>query len=105
MTAPALVDVGTLLYMKPSPAGGRLCITGTGISVRKISVLFNEGLSPQEIVDEYEGGLPLPGVHAAIAHYLANKERMDAELEAEEREFEEAKRREGGKPARYARPS
>lgn len=101
MTAPALIDVGTLLYMKPSPAGGRLCVTGTGISVRRISVLYNEGLTPEEIVATYSGALPLPGVHAAIAHYLANKKRMDAELEEEERKFDEAKLREGGKPARY----
>lgn len=101
MAAPALVAVGTLLYMLPSPAGGRLCVTGTGISVRRISVLYNEGLSPQEIVEEYEGAVQLPGVHAAIAHYLANKERMDAELEQDEQLFDEAKRREGGKPTRY----
>ena len=101
MTAPALVDVGTLLYMKPSPAGGRLCVTGTGISVRQISVLYNEGLSAEEIVRNYAGALELPGVHAAIAHYLANKARMDAELEADEKLFDEAKLREGGKPIRY----
>lgn len=101
MTAPALVDVGTLLYMKPSPAGGRLCITGTGISVRQISVLYNEGLTPEQIVDEYSDALPLPGVHAAIAHYLANKARMDAELEEEGRLFDELKAKSGGKPVRY----
>lgn len=89
MTAPALVDVGTLLYMLPSPAGGRLCVSGTGISVRKISILYNEGLTAEEIVEQYEGHLPLPGVHAAIAHYLANKARMDAELEAEESHAQE----------------
>ena len=101
MTAPALVDVGTLLYMKPSPAGGRLCVTGTGISVRQVSLLYNEGLTPQEIVAAYEGVLQLPGVHAAIAHYLANKARMDAELEADNRLFEEVLQRERGLPSRY----
>ena len=90
MTAHAPVDVGTLLYMKPGPAGGRLCVTGTGVSVRQISVLYNEGLAPEEIVTNYSGALELPGVHAAIAHYLANKARMDAELEQDELRAEES---------------
>lgn len=90
MAAPALVAVGTLLYMLPSPAGGRLCITGTGISVRQISMLYNEGLAPEEIVRNYGGALELPGVHAAIAHYLANKARMDSELEQDEQRAEES---------------
>lgn len=101
MTAPALVDVGTLLYMLPSPTGGRLCVTGSGVSVRQISVLYNEGLSPEEIVHNYGTLLTLPGVHAAIAHYLANKQRMDAELEEEGRLFDELKAKAGGKPVRY----
>lgn len=89
MTAPAVVDVGTLLYMLPSPTGGRLCVTGSGVSVRQVSVLYNEGLTPEEMVQNYGTLLTLPGVHAAIAYYLANKERMDAELEADERLFDE----------------
>lgn len=101
MTAPALVDVGTLLYTLPSPTGGRLCVTGSGVSVRQIAVLYNEGLTPEEIVQNYGTLLNLPGVHAAIAHYLANKARMDAELEEEERLFDELKAKSGGKPQRY----
>jgi uncharacterized protein (DUF433 family) len=100
MTAPALVDIGTLLHMKPSPAGGRLCVAGTGISVRMISILYNEGLTPEQIIEQYPH-LKLPGVHAAIAHYLANKERMDAELEEDQRAFDAAKAAAGGKPVRY----
>lgn len=102
MTAPAvpIVELASLLYVLPSPAGGRLCVTGTGISVRKISILYNEGLTPDEIVAELPH-LTLPGVHAAIAYYLANRPRMDAELEEELREFDAAKKATGGKPVRY----
>lgn len=100
MTAPSLVDVGTLLYILPSPSGGRLCISGSGVSVRQISILYNEGLTPEQIIEQYPH-LKLPGVHAAIAHYLANKERMDAELEEEGRLFDELKAKSKGKPQRY----
>ena len=76
------VEIGTLLYVKPSLAGGRLCVSGTGISVRTIAGLYNGGLSPEEIVAEYDRpDLSLAAVHAAIAHYLANQELMDAQTQ------------------------
>ena len=88
MTAPDAVqtELGSLLYVLPSPAGGRVCVTGTGISVRMISWLFNQGLSPEEIAADYEPHLPIEGVYAAIAYYLAHRARLDAEMEAEELE-------------------
>jgi uncharacterized protein (DUF433 family) len=86
--APAIVDVGSLLYMLPSPAGGRLCVTGTGVSVRQISILYNEPLTAEEIAGLYAPHLPLSGVHAAIAYYLANKARMDQALLDDEAEAE-----------------
>lgn len=88
MTAPDAVqtELGSLLYVLPSPAGGRVCVTGTGISVRMISWLFNQGLNPEEIAADYEPHLPLQGVYAAIAYYLAHRERLDAETAAEELE-------------------
>ena len=61
-------------------------MTGTGISVRMISWLFNPGLSPEEIAADYEPHLPIEGVYAAIAYYLAHRARLDAEMEAEELE-------------------
>lgn len=102
MTAPTVpeVELGSLLYLLPSPAGGRLCVTGTGISVRQISLMHNEGLSAAEIAEQYAPHLPLEGVHAAIAYYLANKARMDAALAADQRAFDKAKKASGGKPVR-----
>ncbi len=90
MTAPSVpeVELGSLLYVLPSPAGGRLCVTGTGISVRQISLMHNQGMTAQEITDQYAPHLPLEGVHAAIAYYLANRARMDAELQADNAEAE-----------------
>ncbi len=88
--APPAVDISTLLYMKPSPAGGRLCLSGSGVSVKAVIGWFNQGWTPEEIRDDY-GQITLPAVYAAITYYLANKERMDAELEEEERVFDELK--------------
>lgn len=92
MTAPAAttVELGSLLYMKPSPAGGRLCVTGSGVAVRIVIHWYNQGRTPQEIADDY-ASLTLAGVHAAIAFYLANKSNLDAQWEAEERQGEEDK--------------
>jgi uncharacterized protein (DUF433 family) len=90
MAAATTVEIGTLLWMMPSASGGRLCLAGTGISVVQISCLYNEGLTPQEIAESYPT-LDLPRIHAAIAHYLANKSAMDAQMEADSREYDEDK--------------
>ncbi|MGE0601225.1 MAG: DUF433 domain-containing protein [Dehalococcoidia bacterium] len=85
--APAAVDISTLLWIMPSPSGGRLCLAGSGVSVRRISGLYNEGLTPEQMIEEFPH-LTLPAVYAAITYYLANRERMDAELIADEQEAE-----------------
>jgi uncharacterized protein (DUF433 family) len=87
MAAAPAFDIGTLLEIKPSASGGRLCLAGTGISVRQISWLYNEGLTPEEILVEYPH-LSLPGIYAAITYYLANKAKMDSEAEADQRQSE-----------------
>jgi hypothetical protein len=45
------------------------------------------GLSPEEIADEYEH-LTWAHVYAALAYYHANRDAMDAELAAEEVEYD-----------------
>jgi uncharacterized protein (DUF433 family) len=87
MTTATTVDISTLLYTLPSPSGGRLCLSGSGVSVRQVSILYNEGLSPEEIQAEYPH-LTMPAIYAAITYYLANKAKMDAELEEDIREGE-----------------
>lgn len=104
MTAPPITDVASLLYLKPSASGGRLCVAESGVSVRTVFCLYNEGRSPEQIFEDYDGTIPLPGVYAAIAYYLANKARLDAELEADNREFDELKEfyeKHGRLPDRY----
>jgi uncharacterized protein (DUF433 family) len=93
MTVTAEVDLGTLIQRKPGINGGRPCLAATGFSVQQLSVLFNEGASPDEILDRYPH-LDLTRIYAGIAYYLANRAWIDAEIAAEsEAYWAEAARR------------
>ncbi len=50
-------------------------------------MLHNTGETPEEIADDF-GHLSLAQVHAALAYYYANKAEVDADLQAEEREYD-----------------
>lgn len=52
--------------------------------MRRIAALHNMGETPEEIADGF-GHLSLAQVHAALAYYYANKLKIDADLEAEDR--------------------
>ena len=88
MAAPTTtVDISTLLWMMPSPAGGRLCLADSGVSLRTVIWLYKLGSSPEEIQDDYKH-LQLPAIYAAIAHYLANQAKLDAEWAEDDAESE-----------------
>jgi len=87
----SVTDIGSLIYRRPGLHGGRPCIAGTGVTVRRIAVWHNMGLSPEEIMKNF-GHLSPAQVHAALAYYYANKAEIDADLEAEERLTEELER-------------
>lgn len=82
-----VTDIGSLIYSRPGLHGGRPCIAGTGVTVRRIAVLQNMGESPEEIAANF-GRLSLAQVHAALAYCYATKAEIDADLEAEEREYD-----------------
>jgi uncharacterized protein (DUF433 family) len=83
-----VTDIGSLINRRPGLHGGRPCVAGTGVTVRRIAVLHNMGETPEEIAANY-GHLSLAQVHAALTYYYANKAELDADLEAEEREYDE----------------
>ncbi len=62
-------------------------MAGTGVTVQRIVGWYKLGLSPEEITTEI-GHLSLAQVHAALAYYHANREEIEAALEADEREAE-----------------
>lgn len=80
----ASIDIGTLIVSTTDTCGGRPRITGKRFSVAQIAALTKEGLSPQQILDEYDF-LTLAEVHAALAYYYINQEQIEQDL-LEERE-------------------
>jgi len=77
-----VTEIGSLISRRPDIRGGRPCIAGTGVSVRRIAQWHNMGLIPEEIARKL-GHLSLAQVHAALAYYHANRAEIDADLEAE----------------------
>jgi uncharacterized protein (DUF433 family) len=78
MTALAM-DIGTLIEQIPGVNGGKPFVSEAGVSVHQISIMANDGMTPAEIADSYDG-LTLAGVHAALACYFANQAAIDAEI-------------------------
>ena len=81
------IDIGTLIVRSPEIHAGRPRIAGTGVTVLRLVGWYKQGLSPEEIADEF-GHLSLAQVHAALAYYHANREEIEGDLAAEEAESE-----------------
>src|SRR5947209_8838790 len=82
MASTALVDIGSLIYCDPMFRGGKSCLAGTGMSVHAVASRYLQGQSPEEIAADIPD-IPLSHIYAAVTYYLANRERMDAEMAAE----------------------
>jgi uncharacterized protein (DUF433 family) len=90
-----VTEIGSLISQRPDIRGGRPCIAGTGVSVRRIAQWHNMGLVPEEIARKF-GHLSLAQVHAALAYYHANQAEIDTDLETEAREAEALERQHRG---------
>ena len=77
--------INTLLVSSADVCGGRLRIDGTRITVNQIAVLYKQGYNAEEIADQYPH-LTMAQVYAALSHYHANQEEIEADLTAEEQE-------------------
>lgn len=80
------VDIGKLIACSPETCGNRPRIAGTRVSVQQIAIMSKEGLTPQEMADEF-GFISLAQVHAALAYYYANQEEIEGYLAEEEAEY------------------
>ena len=76
------IDIGTLITTTPGLHGGCPHIIGKGITVRRIVTWYKRGLNSEEIADRI-GTLSLAEVYAALAHYHANTEAVEADIAAE----------------------
>jgi len=81
------VDIGTLIVSTPGTCGGRPRIAETRITVENIAIDFNAGLTPEQIIDE-KPHLTLAQIYGALAYYYANKDQIDADIAAENAEWE-----------------
>ena len=87
MSAPTLVEIGSLITRTPGIKHGSPHIAGTGVLVRTIARWSQEGLLPEEIAAKY-GFIQLHQVHAALAYYYANRAEIDADLARNDAEGE-----------------
>jgi len=91
-------NIGTLVEQTSDICGGRPRIAGTGVSVRRIVLWSQQGLSPDEIVDEIEN-VTIAQVYAALTYYYANQSQMDEEIALEREEAERLRDRYSRKPS------
>ncbi len=84
--ASTTVDIGTLITRREGVKGGRPIIAGTGTSVLAIVDLYEMGYTPAEIHTDHRPDIPLDGIFAALAYWVANR----AEIEGYLREDREA---------------
>ena len=79
----------------PGVCGGRPRIDGHRIQVEDIAIWHERmGMSPDEIASAYPS-ITLAEVHAALAYYHENRERIDADIEAAKRFAEEMRAKAG----------
>jgi uncharacterized protein (DUF433 family) len=82
----------SLLVRTPGVCGGRIRIDGTRITVHRIAVLYKQGQNAEEIARTYPH-LTLGQVYAALAYYHANRDEVEAELAADDAEYDALKSR------------
>lgn len=76
-----VTDIGRLIVSNPEICGGRPCIEGSRITIRYIVIEYRSGMTPEEMLGD-KPYLSLAKIYAALAYYHANKEEIDADIEA-----------------------
>jgi uncharacterized protein (DUF433 family) len=78
----------------PGVCSGRACVEGTRIRVMDIVAMRREGLTPEQIVEEFTSLSGVEDVYAALLYYRDHKEEIEADFADAQRVSEEAERRE-----------
>ncbi len=86
-------NIGEYIECTPEILGGRPRLSGTRISVRSIVGWYKKGYSPEEISDQFERPAAelLPKVYAALSYYHANKDKIEADVQAENAAYKNAR--------------
>ncbi len=79
-----------LLVTTPGVCGGRIRIDGTRITVHRVASLYKQGLTAEDVVQNYPH-LSLCQVYAALAFYHANRAEIETELAADDARYDELK--------------
>ena len=87
----ALTDIGTLIAQTSEIHGGRPHIAGTGVTVQRVVMWYKLGLTPEEIAGRI-GHLSLAQVYAALTYYHANRDAIEADIAAEDAEYDRLER-------------
>jgi uncharacterized protein (DUF433 family) len=75
----------------PETCGGKPRIAGSRIQVKHVVIWHDRmGQSPSQIVSEYPH-LTLADVYAALAYYHDHREEINADIQAERRDYDEMK--------------
>ena len=86
------VALDAMLKMTPGVCGGRLRIDGTRITIHRISTLYKQGQTVENIIQTYPH-LSYAQVYVALAYYHQNQDQIDAELVEMDLEYERLKKR------------
>ena len=70
---------------------GPIRVSGTRVTLDTIVAAFEQGETPESIVDQYPG-LALDDVYAVVAYYLRNREEVAAYLQERGRKAEAVRR-------------
>jgi uncharacterized protein (DUF433 family) len=70
---------------------GVLRVTGTRVSLDSVIYAFNEGATPEEIVQQYPT-LDLKDVYAVVSYYLQNRDEVETYLAQRQTERQELKK-------------
>src|SRR2546426_11305283 len=79
--------IDALLTRSPNVCGGRIRLDGTRVTVHQIVACHQQGLTPEEIAEQYPH-INLAQIYAALAYYHVKRDEIDRELEAETAEFQ-----------------
>ena len=78
--------IDSLLTRSEDVCGGRIRIDGTRLTVHQIATCYQQGLTPEEIRDQYPN-VSLAQVYAALAYYHANRDEIERDIESESADF------------------
>lgn len=81
------VEIGTLIVTTPGTCGCRPRIAKTRITLENIAIDFNAGLTPEQIIDKKPHLTSAP-IYGSLAYYYANQDKIDADIAAENAEWE-----------------